>query len=344
MELATVLNFLAPTPDEVKMAILSKFSPLQPGVIRQNWRTSSKFGYDAPKTSVFWALLQESDFRCSICSSQYRVSIDHINGDNTDHRSENLQVLCTPCNISKANDGVRNPDSQYVIMSEFMTYIEEHGEIPTTRQLGKYIKSKHDFKNRPLSGYLYLYHFLVFRYNNPIQSEHADTCISNTQQMVDILQISDDEALRAIISTCTPSDHYTTRKNWKNNKKHGNNAPEAKIFFELLQEASYRCEYCNHVSKLSFDHIDSDPTNHSKENIQVLCFPCNRRRSKKGVKFPNKKVRIFDFMIEYYRNHRTIPRNKRVLEIFPGHRPNGLGGEFYFYKYIEKRLSDFEAA
>ena len=344
MELAVVLDFLAPSPIEVKSALLSKFSPLQPGVMKQNWRSNKKFGYDSPSTREFWDLYQKADFRCSICSSQYRISVDHINQDNKDHRLENLQILCTPCNISKATaGGLKNPDAQYVIVSEFMKYIEEYGEIPTTRQLAKHIKSKHEFENRPLSGYLHLYHFLVFRSNNPLQSENVEDCISSTQQVIDVLQISHDEAIRTIISACSPPSHYSTRANWKNSKRYGNDAPEGKVFLELLRDALYRCEDCGNISQLSFDHIDSNPTNHTKENLQVLCFTCNRKRSKLGIKFENKKAQIFDFMVEHFRNQGDIPPVRRVVEIFPGHRDNALGGEFYFYKYMEKRLSDIES-
>ena len=340
MELVDVLKFISPSSIEVKMALLSKFSPLQPGVMKQNWRNNKKFGYDSPSTSEFWDLFQKYDFRCSICSSQYRISVDHINEDNTDHRLENLQILCSPCNVSKANDGLKNPDAQYVIMSEFMAYIKKYGEVPTTRQLAKHIKSKHEFRNRPLSGYLHLYRFLVFRYNNPFQSKQIEDCISITQQIIEILQISSDEAIRAIISTCTPPDHYTTRSNWRNSKRYGNNAPEGAVFLELLGEAGYKCEECSNISKLSFDHIDSDPTNHLKENLKVLCFTCNRKKSRKGIKFENKKAKIFDFMLDYFHNHRAIPPIKRVGEIFPGDTQSSLGGEFYFYKYLEKRFND----
>ena len=337
-----MLGLLSPSSTEVKMALLSKFSPVQPGVMKQNWRYSKKFGYSSPSTTEFWDLFYKSDFRCSVCSSQYRISVDHINQDNKDHRLENLQILCTPCNVSKANGGVRNPDAQFVIVSEFFSYIGEHGEAPTSRQLSKHIKSKYDFKNRPLGGYRHLYDFLVFRHNNPIQNKQIEDCINASQKISQILQIPKGEVIRAIISTCTPSSQYTTRKNWKNSKRYGNDAPEASVFLELLTQANYRCEECGNISKLTFDHIDSDPTNHSKENLKVLCFSCNRKKSKKGVKFPDKKSHIFDFMEKYFVNHGKIPPIKEVGEIFPGDKQSALGGEIYFYKYLVKRFEDIQ--
>lgn len=44
---------------------------------------------------------------CRHCQEQgyvrIAVDVDHINGDPSDHRSENLQSLCKPCHTRKTN-------------------------------------------------------------------------------------------------------------------------------------------------------------------------------------------------------------------------------------------------
>jgi 5-methylcytosine-specific restriction endonuclease McrA len=336
MEVEKILAFFGPTNLEVKKAFVNIFPPLQPGVMRQNWRVNRAFGYDAPSTSEFWDLFTKSDFRCSLCSSQYRITVDHINGDNKDHRIENLQVLCQRCNTTKANEGVRNPNAQVVIFTEFNSYIEEHGEIPTTRQLAKQIKSKYNFKNRPLSGYLYLYRFYVFRYHNPRTVGNLNECLETINSYSKYLDVDEEEIRRALISYFSAPDEFTTAGNWRNGKRYGNSSPPPSVFRELLEEYNYQCGNCDEASKLTFDHIDGDPTNHDKSNLMVLCFLCNRAKSKKGVKRPNFKVTVFERMIEVLNETGNIPTTVELTREL-GH----LSGERYSYKYFRIRLEAY---
>jgi 5-methylcytosine-specific restriction endonuclease McrA len=84
--------------DDALTALLSAFGPPQPGVIRQNWCRSSYFGNCAPSTGEIWSLFERSSFRCIKCGSGKSLTLDHIDGDSTNHNLLNLRVLCSACN------------------------------------------------------------------------------------------------------------------------------------------------------------------------------------------------------------------------------------------------------
>ena len=118
MELKRILEILAPSPVQIKQELLSLFSPEQASVKHSNWSRLVHFGKSAPKTEVIWQVMEEADFRCESCASQYRITLDHIDDNPTNHDKSNLQCLCTPCNTEKAN-GSKNEGGQVAIFEEF---------------------------------------------------------------------------------------------------------------------------------------------------------------------------------------------------------------------------------
>ena len=133
-EVLELLLLLEIPPREAIKALLSAFTPCQPGALRGNWKL--KKGYENPPTTrEFWELFESADFRCKECDSQHRITLDHINSDTTDNRLENLQVLCADCNRAKSVRGTKHPDSRYRIYKAMIELKKELGRFPSNTEI-----------------------------------------------------------------------------------------------------------------------------------------------------------------------------------------------------------------
>jgi len=336
-EFNQLIFHFAPRIDEFKLSLLSTFAPPNPATTRSNWRRLKAFGNDAPSTEILRSVLEEADSRCQICRGSLRINIDHIDDDNKNHEANNLQVLCTKCNTKKANNGIKNEDAQYVIYSEFWNLCNQLNRVPETRELASHIKRNYPFENRPLSGYLHLYRFLVFRYNNPVKPpEEYEKFRTFLNQLIEIFGISEDELKRAILSKCTPPDEYGKVKNWRGDKNYGYSAPDASIIRRVFEKSGYKCIICESVTSFTVDHIDSNPKNHSEDNLQLLCLHCNRDKSDKPIKIRYFKAKIYDLMIQHLLENKKILTRREVIEGIHG--CSQLGGEVHFRHFLEKRF------
>ena len=346
MELPEILQILAPPPVQVKQELLSLFSPEAPSGKRSNWIRLEAVGHAAPVTAVIWKVMLDADFRCAKCSSQYRITLDHIDDDATNHDESNLQCLCTPCNTEKAN-GVKNPGGQVVIFEEFFQYIEDNGTCPTQVQLNKQIASKYPCENPPLSGYTDLYYHLKHRHQNPIPYDENNVFESmrGIVEIGKVLKIHPDEMKRGVISKFTMGSLSSKSSSWKGDTVYAHDAPTPEVFREVLQEGNYQCKTCGSWTMLTIDHIDNNQKNHEKDNLQILCKGCNKKKSERGMAVSNQKALIFDIMWTHFKDSNgeilTPPKIGRIIkDIHPEYtqEKKSLGGQIYFHKFLSRRL------
>lgn len=70
--------------------------------------------------------------------------------------------------------------------------------------------------------------------------------------------------------------------------------------FKVLNRDGFACQYCGRKSpevKLEIDHIKpvSKGGDNSMENLVTSCFDCNRGKTDKIIKLPEKCVNLIDF-------------------------------------------------
>src|SRR5208283_145005 len=132
-----LINLLGLSDDDILRALLSVYSPCQPGSIRQSWNNRKNYG-PSPSSAEIWSVYEKYDFRCVKCGSQYRISINHINNDRFDSDTKNLQVLCQSCNRAKQKRGIKNKDAQVKVYKSIMELSKTNNSLPNSYQIHKH--------------------------------------------------------------------------------------------------------------------------------------------------------------------------------------------------------------
>lgn len=89
--------------------------------------------------------------------------------------------------------------------------------------------------------------------------------------------------------------------------------------------------------RLSFNHINSDATDHRLENMEVICFACNRAASEKGTKDTNHHYRLAIASIELWKQLTAYPSLNQIHDLAG---VDQIGGATYLLKFIEARLKN----
>lgn len=129
------LRNLEISEEDALQALLAAFSPIQASALKQNWERSSNFGHSAPSTAEIWRKFEESNFKCSSCGSQYRITLDHSDNDPLNHRYENLVVLCFECNRGRSTKATRDRKHQLRVYLAITEHIHLYGRFPTNREI-----------------------------------------------------------------------------------------------------------------------------------------------------------------------------------------------------------------
>jgi hypothetical protein len=161
--------------------------------------------------------------------------------------------------------------------------------------------------------------------------------MSTLKRFIEISGISEDEALSALVAAISPPQLGPLRQNWMRQPQFGHSAPDTAILRSLFDAADYRCTECGSQLRLGLDHRNSDGTDHSLENLQVLCFSCNRARGRGGAeKNLHHGRRLVRAIIELFDETGTFPSNKDILT------RSGLTqvGRPELVKYLKRRLSE----
>ena len=156
-------------------------------------------------------------------------------------------------------------------------------------------------------------------------------------EIMDLLEVSETDAINAILNLVSPPPPPATKQNWNRQTTFGNAAPETKDLWGKLIDADFRCNKCSSQMRLSFNHKNGDATDHHVDNLEVICFSCNRAASKKGTRDINQHFKLATSAIELWKSSNNFPS---LEEIRKKANVEQIGGATYLLKYIEKRLLD----
>ena len=154
-------------------------------------------------------------------------------------------------------------------------------------------------------------------------------------ELMNLLDVKEEEAIKAILNLVSPPPPPATRENWMRLSTFGNSAPTTKDLWKRLEDSDFRCHKCRSQMRLSFNHINSNPKDHSLNNLEVICYACNRSLSKKPTVDKNQHLKVAMTAIQIWKETGQFPS---FSEIQKKAGVKQIGGATYLLKFIKKRL------
>lgn len=155
------------------------------------------------------------------------------------------------------------------------------------------------------------------------------------QELMELLDVSETDAIKAILNLISPPPPPATRQNWSRQSTFGNSAPSSQDLWKKLVSSDFRCNKCKSQMRLSFNHINSNATDHSLENLEVICFACNRAASEKGTRDVDHHFKLAMAAIQLWRSSINYPSLNEIREHAGVAQ---VGGATYLLKFIQTRL------
>lgn len=78
------------------------------------------------------------------------------------------------------------------------------------------------------------------------------------KELMDLLDVSETDAIRAILNLVSPPPPPATRQNWTRLSTFGHSAPMTQNLWQKLDESNFRCRQCGSQMRLSFNHINGN--------------------------------------------------------------------------------------
>jgi hypothetical protein len=157
------------------------------------------------------------------------------------------------------------------------------------------------------------------------------------KEIMELLDVSEADAIKAILNLVSPPPPPATRQNWTRLSTFGHSAPTTQDLWKKLEKSNFRCYRCGSQMRLSFNHINGNAKDHRLDNLEVICFSCNRSVSKKGTKDTDQHFKLAIAAIELWKELGKFPSFEKVREKAE---VDQVGGATYLLKYIQKRLEE----
>jgi len=159
------------------------------------------------------------------------------------------------------------------------------------------------------------------------------------KELMKLLDVEEDDAIKAILNLVSPPPPPATRENWMRLSTFGHNSPTTKEFWKKLEDSNFRCHKCGSQMRLSFNHINSNPKDHRLENLEVICYSCNRQLSNKPTIDKNQHFKLAITAISMWKETGQFPI---FSEIAKNAKVKQVGGATYLLKYIKNRLENIK--
>jgi hypothetical protein len=153
-------------------------------------------------------------------------------------------------------------------------------------------------------------------------------------RLIEILGISEDEAMRALLSAFASVQPGPMRQGFLKRPEYGG-APETNEIWDLLVRSDFRCAECGTHFDLTLDHVDKDTRNNHIDNLRVFCRDCNRSVNSRGLVNKHANLRIYKAIIELMTELGRFPT---PIEIRVRADVSQLSGAIYLIRFFETKF------
>lgn len=157
------------------------------------------------------------------------------------------------------------------------------------------------------------------------------------KEIMNLLKVNEEDTIKAILNLVSPPPPPATRENWMRLSTFGNDAPSTKDLWKKLEDADFRCHKCGSQMRLSFNHINSNPKDHRLDNLEVICYSCNRQLSNKPTVDKNQHLKLALTAIQMWKDTGVFPVFSKIAERAG---VKQVGGATYLLKFIKNRLEN----
>lgn len=138
--------------------------------------------------------------------------------------------------------------------------------------------------------------------------------MKSLKRFIEVAGITEEEAISALVAAISPPQMGPLRQNWSRQPQFGHSAPDTDVLRRLFEDADYRCTDCGSQLRLGIDHVNSNGTDHSSENLRVLCFSCNRAKGRGAHENAHHGRRLAVAIIDLYDENGRFPTNREIIE------------------------------
>ena len=157
---------------------------------------------------------------------------------------------------------------------------------------------------------------------------------NKVEEFMEWLDIPEEEALQALLSAFVAPQPGTIRQNWTRLTTFGNSAPTTTEIWKKFVDADFKCGDCDSQLRITLEHKDGNASNHKLDNLEVLCYQCNRGRSSKATEIRNKKTKVYLVIMQYWKKHKKVPKESEIQKIM------GIKTtiDYYMLEWMKRKL------
>lgn len=154
------------------------------------------------------------------------------------------------------------------------------------------------------------------------------------KELIDLLGISEDESMRALLSAFASIQPGPMRQGFLRCSEYGV-APDTRTIWHMLVDSQFRCAECGTHYDLTMDHINRDRKNIDQSNLRIVCRDHNRAANSRGLANKNANLRIYCAIMSLWKRNGRFPSD---VEIQTEAGVSQISGSRYMIRFFQLKI------